>query len=47
MMEVATKNHIAIDNFQDFVDILNEQAYLLKKGGKMYQIQTSYYSQMR
>mgnify|MGYP001114482203 CR=1 FL=1 len=32
---------------QIFIDILNEQAYLLKKGGKMYQIQTSYYSQMR
>ena len=46
-MEVATKNRIAIDNFQDFIDILNEQAYLLKNGGKMYQIQTSYYSQMR
>lgn len=46
-MEVASRNRIAVDNFQDFLDMLNQQAYILKKGGKMYQVQTSYYSQMR
>ena len=47
MMEVASRNRIAVENFQDFLDMLNQQAYILKKGGKMYQVQTSYYSQMR
>lgn len=46
-MEIASKNRISVDNFQDFLDTLNQQAYILKKGGKMYQVQTSYYSQMR
>lgn len=46
-MEVASRNRIAVENFQDFLDMLNQQAYILKKGGKMYQVQTSYYSQMR
>ena len=47
MMEIASRNRIAVENFADFVDTLNQQSYLLKKGGNMYQVQTSYYSQMR
>ena len=47
MMEIASRNRIAIDNFQDFLDMLNQQAYILKKGKNMYQVQLSYYSQIR
>lgn len=46
-MEIASRNRIAIDNFQDFLDMLNQQAYILKKGKNMYQVQLSYYSQIR
>ena len=35
------------ENFQDFLDMLNQQAYILKKGKNMYQVQLSYYSQIR
>ena len=31
-------------NFMDFIDSLNNQGYLLKKGGRSYQLQTSDYS---
>lgn len=46
-MEVATKNRIVVEDFPEFVDILNQQAFILKKGGQMYQVQTSRYSQVR
>ncbi|CBK20375.2 uncharacterized protein [Blastocystis hominis] len=47
MMEVASRNRIFVEDFMDFVDVLNQQAFILKKGGQMYQVQTSRYSQMR
>lgn len=46
-MEVASRNRIFVEDFMDFVDVLNQQAFILKKGGQMYQVQTSRYSQMR
>lgn len=34
-----------IGNFYDFVDLLNHQNYILKKGPRLYQLQTSSFSQ--
>ncbi|KAK8791041.1 hypothetical protein WA158_005672 [Blastocystis sp. Blastoise] len=41
LIDIAHKSNLAIDDIHDFVDLLNQQAYLLKKGGQMYQLQTS------
>lgn len=41
-MEIAHRTNMDIDDIHDFIDTLNQQAYLLKKGSQLYQLQTSY-----
>ncbi|GLE01147.1 hypothetical protein PINS_up009977 [Pythium insidiosum] len=46
LLEVANSMGLQIDDFRDFVEILRNECYLLKKGPKLYKVQTSAYSQM-
>ena len=38
---IAGDMGLRIDGFEDFVDSLNNQGYLLKKGARVYQLQTA------
>jgi DNA helicase MCM8 len=46
LLEVANSMALQVDDFRDFVDILNNECYLLKKGPRLYKVQVSAYSQM-
>jgi len=37
--------HLSVPSLGEFIEVLNQQNYLLKKGGQQYQLQTSVYSQ--
>ena len=41
MKDIARKIGIQVANLSDFIESLNNQGYLLKKGPRMYQLQTS------
>lgn len=45
LFEVANTMGLKVDNFYDFVDILRNECYILKKGPKLYKVQVSSYSQ--
>ena len=38
---------LEVPSVGDFVEVLNQQNYILKKGARLYQLQTSLYSQGR
>ena len=40
LLEIATRMNLGVADFHGFLDILNEQTYLLKKGGRLWQLQT-------
>lgn len=46
LLEVADSMGLQVDNFYDFVDVLRNECYILKKGPKQYKVQVSSYSQM-
>lgn len=46
LLEVANSMSLQVDDFRDFVDILRNECYLLKKGPQQYKVQVSSYSQM-
>ncbi|KAK9663783.1 DNA replication licensing factor mcm8, partial [Basidiobolus ranarum] len=41
LYQIASEMNLRLDNFNDFVDTLNNQSYLLKKGPRVYQLTTS------
>jgi DNA helicase MCM8 len=41
MKTVATDMGMRVDDFDGFVDTLNNQGYLLKKGARVFQLQTT------
>lgn len=45
LREVAMRLHLQIPGLGEFIEVLNQQNYLLKKGNQQYQLQTSVYSQ--
>ena len=45
LLDVADAMALQVDDFRDFVDILNNECYLLKKGPREYKLQLSSYSQ--
>jgi len=40
LQQVAKSIHLQIANFEDFIDILNTQAHLIKKGPRVYKLMT-------
>lgn len=46
LLEVADSMGLKVDDFRDFVDILRNECYLLKKGPGQFKVQTSAYSMM-
>ncbi|TMW66782.1 hypothetical protein Poli38472_014094 [Pythium oligandrum] len=46
LLEVGNSMGLQVDNFHDFVDILRNECYILKKGPKLFKVQVSSYSQM-
>lgn len=46
LLEVANSMALQVDDFRDFVDILRNECYILKKGPQQYNVQVSSYSQM-
>lgn len=44
---MARASKLQVDDFHDFVEVLNHQNYVLKKGPRLYQVQTSQFSQHR
>ncbi|KAF1322196.1 DNA helicase, partial [Globisporangium splendens] len=46
LFEVANSMALQVDDFRDFVDILRNECYILKKGPQQYKVQVSSYSQM-
>jgi DNA helicase MCM8 len=40
LQQVAKSMHLQIANFEDFIDILNTQAHLIKKGPRVYKLMT-------
>lgn len=40
MKEVAAQARIVVPNFSNFIDTLNLQGFLLKKGANLYQLQS-------
>ena len=40
MRDIATQAQIKVNDFEAFVASLNDQGYLLKKGPRLYQLQT-------
>jgi DNA helicase MCM8 len=47
LLEVADSMGLQVDNFHDFVDVLRNECYILKKGPKQFKVQVSSYAQMR
>ncbi|DAZ99884.1 TPA: hypothetical protein N0F65_008627 [Lagenidium giganteum] len=45
LLEVADSMGLQVDDFRDFVDVLRNECYILKKGPKLYKVQVSSYSQ--
>lgn len=45
LREVCQRLHLSVPSLGEFIEVLNQQNYLLKKGGQQYQLQTSVYSQ--
>ena len=41
MYKIANDMNLSFTNFQDLLDSLNNQAYILKKGARLYQLTTS------
>jgi DNA helicase MCM8 len=41
MREIARRIGVSMDRFDDLISTLNNESYLLKKGGKTYQLQTA------
>jgi DNA helicase MCM8 len=41
LYNIAKEMHLQVPNFEDFVDALNHQNYLLKKGPQLYKLQLS------
>ncbi|KAG7379494.1 hypothetical protein PHYBOEH_011924 [Phytophthora boehmeriae] len=46
LLEVADSMGLKVDDFRDFVDILRNECYLLKKGPGQFKVQVSSYSMM-
>lgn len=46
LLEVANSMSLQVDDFRDFVDILRNECYILKKGPQQFKVQVSSYSQM-
>ena len=46
LVQVADSMALKVDDFRDFVDILRNECYLLKKGPGQYTVQTSSYNMM-
>ena len=46
LLEVADGMALKVDDFRDFVDILRNECYLLKKGPMQYKVQVSSYNMM-
>lgn len=46
LLEVANSMALQVDDFRDFVDILRNECYILKKGPQQFKVQVSSYSQM-
>ncbi|GMF61671.1 unnamed protein product [Phytophthora fragariaefolia] len=46
LLEVANSMGLKVDDFRDFVDILRNECYLLKKGPGQYKVQVSSYNMM-
>ncbi|RLN05670.1 hypothetical protein BBJ28_00014506 [Nothophytophthora sp. Chile5] len=46
LLEVANSMGLQVDDFRDFVDILRNECYLLKKGPGQFKVQVSAYSNM-
>jgi DNA helicase MCM8 len=40
LLEIAGRMSLGVADFHGFLDTLNEQAYLLKKGSRLWQLQT-------
>ena len=40
LLEIASRMALGISDFQGFLDVLNEQCYILKKGVRLWQLQT-------
>ena len=40
LLDIAGRMTLEITDFYSFLDVLNDQAYLLKKGGRLWQLQT-------
>lgn len=45
LLEIAKRMNLNVSHFGQFVDKLNQQGFLLKKGNKLYQVSTSEFSQ--
>jgi len=44
LAQIASKMKLGIDNFDGFIEVINQQNYLLQKSGRRYQLQSSDYS---
>ena len=44
---MAVGAQLEIDDFDAFIDTLNDQSFILKKGPRLYMAQTSHLSQSR
>ena len=40
LLEIAGRMSLGVSDFHSFLDTLNEQSYLLKKGNRLWQLQT-------
>mmetsp|Transcript_21364 Transcript_21364/g.29081 ORF Transcript_21364/g.29081 Transcript_21364/m.29081 type:complete len:318 (-) Transcript_21364:637-1590(-) len=47
LKEIATRMQLPISDFLGFLDLLNDQAFLLKKGSRLWQLQTHGLSQVQ
>src|SRR5690554_5557058 len=41
LYQISTKMNLSVNNFEDFIDNLNTQGYLLKKGNRTYKLMTT------
>ena len=44
--DVTARIRLTVSSLDDLIEVMNQQNYILRKGGGLYQLQTSTYSQV-
>ncbi len=44
--DVIARIRLTVSSLDDLIEVMNQQNYILRKGGSLYQLQTSTYSQV-